>query len=340
MKQTLPTSVVPADMQRIREQMQDYITDAAALPISFICGGERIKGLPARFSPRVKEERKGDVIERTFTGKDETGLEITVVTTEYTDFPVAEIVAYFRGGAQNTPVLRDILAFDGKFRGRRPVLYHNTGDYYSSNGYETRSELMEPNFQTHMNFAPTGGRACDEAFPYFKLQCEGFGLNIAVGWPAQWKANFRSIQGGVAMQAGQEITHLYIRPGETIRTPRITIMAYEGDYARGINLWRRWYFKHILPRPNGKPIPKIMHASYNGGGPEFTESTEQNQLEYIQKYVDSGLPYNCWWIDAGWYDCTLPDGTKFWPLTGNWYADKKRYPIACGPSPTSCTSTA
>lgn len=58
MKQTLPTSVVPADMQRIREQMQDYITDAAALPISFICGGERIKGLPARFSPRVKEERK------------------------------------------------------------------------------------------------------------------------------------------------------------------------------------------------------------------------------------------------------------------------------------------
>ena len=36
MKQTLPTSVVPADMQRIREQMQDYITDAAALPISFI----------------------------------------------------------------------------------------------------------------------------------------------------------------------------------------------------------------------------------------------------------------------------------------------------------------
>lgn len=331
MKQTLPTSVVPADMQRIREQMQDYITDAAALPISFICGGERIKGLPARFSPRVKEERKGDVIERTFTGKDETGLEITVVTTEYTDFPVAEIVAYFRGGAQNTPVLRDILAFDGKFRGRRPVLYHNTGDYYSSNGYETRSELMEPNFQTHMNFAPTGGRACDEAFPYFKLQCEGFGLNIAVGWPAQWKANFRSIQGGVAMQAGQEITHLYIRPGETIRTPRITIMAYEGDYARGINLWRRWYFKHILPRPNGKPIPKIMHASYNGGGPEFTESTEQNQLEYIQKYVDSGLPYNCWWIDAGWYDCTLPDGTKFWPLTGNWYADKKRYPIGLRP---------
>lgn len=87
--------------------------------------------------------------------------------------------------------------------------------------------------------------------------------------------------------------------------------------------------------------PSQNHARrYNGGGPEFTESTEQNQLEYIQKYVDSGLPYNCWWIDAGWYDCTLPDGTKFWPLTGNWYADKKRYPIACGPSPTSCTSTA
>ena len=119
MKQTLPTSVVPADMQRIREQMQDYITDAAALPISFICGGERIKGLPARFSPRVKEERKGDVIERTFTGKDETGLEITVVTTEYTDFPVAEIVAYFRGGARYSRLRREI-----QRQTARPVSQH------------------------------------------------------------------------------------------------------------------------------------------------------------------------------------------------------------------------
>ena len=75
----------------------------------------------------------------------------------------------------------------------------------------------------------------------------------------------------------------------------------------------------------------MMHASYNGGGPEFTESTEENQLEYIQKYIDTGMPYDCWWIDAGWYDCTLPDGSKFWPLTGNWYADQKRYPIGLRP---------
>ena len=71
MNQTLPTSVVPADMQRIRDLMQGYITDAAALPISFVYGGERIKGLPARFAPTVKEEKKDGVIERTFTGTDE-----------------------------------------------------------------------------------------------------------------------------------------------------------------------------------------------------------------------------------------------------------------------------
>ncbi len=256
MNQTLPTSVVPADMQRIRDLMQGYITDAAALPISFVYGGERIKGLPARFAPTVKEEKKDGVIERTFTGTDETGLEITVVTTEYTDFPVAEIVAYFRSSTRTPPFCATSSRSTGDLTGNGPCFYHNTGDYFSSNGYETRSELMEPNFQTHMNFAPTGGRACDEAFPYFKIQYEGFGLNIAVGWPAQWKANFRSLEGGVALQAGQEITHLYIKPGETIRTPRITVMAYEGDYARESICGGAGISSTSCPGPTAGPSPK------------------------------------------------------------------------------------
>lgn len=59
MNQTLPTSVVPADMQRIRDLMQGYITDAAALPISFVYGGERIKGLARALCAHGKRGEKG-----------------------------------------------------------------------------------------------------------------------------------------------------------------------------------------------------------------------------------------------------------------------------------------
>ena len=41
--------------------------------------------------------------------------------------------------------------------------------------------------------APNGGRPCDGAFPYFRVQFEGGGLTLAVGWPAQWSATFRGV---------------------------------------------------------------------------------------------------------------------------------------------------
>ena len=87
----------------------------------------------------------------------------------------------------------------------------------------------------------------------------GGGLILAVGWPGQWAASFaRDAASGLQVTAGQELTHLYLKPGEEIRTPLMALLFWKGtDPVRAQNLWRRWMLAHNVPRPGGKPLRPI-----------------------------------------------------------------------------------
>ena len=58
--------------------------------------------------------------------------------------------------------------------------------------------------------APSGGRPSNStAFPFFNLQYGDQGVIVAVGWSGQWEARFQRVgQNAIAMQAGQQLTHL------------------------------------------------------------------------------------------------------------------------------------
>ena len=317
-------------MNRIAPYIEKFASPEN-LPISFYVNDRKVYGIPERFNPTVSEEKTGNITNITYVGNcPNCGLEIKSVVTKYDDFPVYEIVTYFTNKSdKNSPQLRQIQGFDGQFNGSEPYLYTNSGDYFSAHGYEVKEEYYVNQMWTRIT--PQTGRPCDQAFPYFKIQFEGHGLNIAIGWPAQWAADFSANLSGVALKAGQDITDLYLEPGEMIRTPKVTIMACEGNVNKGTNMWREWYFKYILPRIDGEPLKPMLCTSYNGGGEEFTKADEKNQIEYIRKNVETGLPYEAWWIDAGWYDCKFPNGEDHWYLTGNWYADKDRFPNGLKP---------
>ena len=153
---------------------------------------------------------------------------------------MCEIRASFTAaGDRNTAVIHDIRSFDGAFYGEIPVLFSNSGDVCSENGYARKEQLYTHEIWT--DITPQCGRPCEQAFPYYKVQFKDSGLNLAVGWPGQWLAHFGTLTDGIRFWAGQQTTNLYIKPGETIIAPRITVMAYDGDYDRGTNLWRRWY---------------------------------------------------------------------------------------------------
>ena len=179
-----------------------------------------------------------------------------------------------------------------------------------------------------LRFAPQGGRPCDRAFPYYRLMFQGCGLSLAIGWPGQWSASFQAATGGVRVRAGQEKTHLRLMAGETVRTPRITLVSWAGEERRAANLWRRFYRDHLLPRPNGRPLGPRLVGHGTDDAEEFTAATEENQVRYIEKWTNHGIPIDVWWIDAGWYPCyNAKDQQRRWWETGTWVPDPAAFPM-------------
>jgi alpha-galactosidase len=319
-------------MARGRSWCGHFIAAPEQLPISFHYDGQKVSGIPAAWSPVATTRRiDANILETVFEAHDATtGLQVRAECLAYLDYPVVEWTVWLTNrGDTPTPIISDLRAIDAAFSGTSPVLWHCNGDFYSEEGY-TPTETPLPAGET-LTFAPRGGRPCDGAFPYFRVAFAGCGLTIAVGWPGQWSASFTGVADGVSLVAGQEQTHFRLLPGETIRTPRITIMSWIGDETRAINLWRRWYLDHVLPRPDGRPLQPLLTAAATDEGEEFTAATEDNQIRYQDMWKDAGFAYDLWWIDAGWYPCYDKDHTRRWPLTGTWEPDAERFPRGLGP---------
>ncbi len=251
------------------------------------------------------------------------GLEIRCEVVNYTSFPVVEWTVHIRNtGEGNTPLLEQIQALDVEIERENNgefVLHHNRGDYCSPDSYQPFEQTLWHN--TSLRFAPLGGRPTNSAFPYYNLGLPGGGLILAIGWPGQWAATFARDAGrGLKIQAGQELTHLYLKPGEEIRTPLMALLFWEGaDRARAQNLWRRWMLMHNLPRQEGQP-PAPMYTFCSGGFFPNLKCSEAGERMFIDTLHREGIQFDYWWMDAGWYPCDN------WPQVGTWEPDPERFP--------------
>jgi alpha-galactosidase len=321
--------ITKADMEFISRLIPYTIPDE--IPLTFHYSNKVIKGIPAEFNPKVyRRFLDSNVVQTVIVGEDTEGLELRAEYIEYRDFPVTEWVAYITNNSQkNTPVLSRIKIMDSELCGTNPVLIYSNGDTCRYDGYEVFTHKITEK----ITLSPTDGTPCNGAFPYMRLIFDEYSINIAIGWPAQWEVSVAPSENGVIYTAGQQRTNMYLKPGETIRTPGINLMAYTGGEDRGRNIWRRWYFKHILPKENGNPIPPklCLHTYMIDGKPEFTGITEENQMIAIDTYLSKGLKPDIWWIDAGWYPCNYD-----WPQTGTWVHDKERLPNGLGPIGQKC----
>ena len=254
-----------------------------------------------------------------------TGLVVRCVAVEYRDFPAVEWTLYFKNtGDKNTPILSAIQALDCLFRRSNEgefVLHGHNGDNCVPESYQPFDVTLGPN--AVKRFAPVGGRPTNVAFPYYNMQMPGGGLMLAIGWPGQWASAFARDAGrGLRITAGQELTRLYLKPGEEIRTPLIVLFFWRGDDAlRAQNLWRRWMLAHNLPRPGGKPLQPI-YPFCGGGFFEGLKVSEAGEKQFIDALSRERVPFDYWWMDAGWYPCD-PIG---WPKVGTWEVDAKRFP--------------
>ena len=317
-----------ADMQWIRSAFYDRLNDPTKLPISYELDGKKYVGIPAEFHPtRQRRLIDANIVERTYTGVvPGTGLTLRVECFEYKDYPMFEWTAFFtNNGEGNSPVISNfngcdaVLPVDGEV-----TLYHNNGDFCSAEGLETTARVM-PLGDTFGQF-PVGGRSCDHAWPYYRVLTGNYGYNLVIGWPGHWLSHFETTEEGLLFRAGLKYCNFYLKPGETARSPRISAMGFEGGYDRGVNLWRRYYYAHMLPRTEGHSLEPYTCCGYNGGGDEFTKATTENQVAAIKEYIKRGVKPGIWWIDAGWYPCTDPDGVARWVRLGKWWPEEDRFP--------------
>ena len=314
----------------LRDQRGDAVVApiqrTSALPISFVYGGRSSDELLAEW-PRKTDSRKLDSArtEHSMAWTDaRTGLEVRCVAVEYSDFPAAEWTVYFKStGQANTPILENVQGLDAKFERSADgefVLHGNKGDWCAPQSYEPYEITLGP--RSNNRFGPDGGRPTNgpKGWPYFSLEMPGGSMIFAIGWPGQWACSFtRDGERGLRVVAGQQTTHLLLKPGEEIRTPLMAALFWQGtDRVRAQNLWRRWLMAHNVPRLNGQPPPPMMQMQCYR---TFEKGGEKDLFDTVREFNQANIKVELCWRDAGWYPCK-----GSWPNTGTWEIDPERYP--------------
>jgi alpha-galactosidase len=298
----------------------------SALPFSFTYGGKSSAELLTTWrrqrAVRQLDENRTEY-DTTFQDPD-SGLVVRWTGVEYHDFPVVEWTLYFENtGSADTPILENIRAVDTWFQrntGDEFVLHHFRGSPAMADDFEPFELTLTPKIEKHI--ATSGGRPTDHALCYFNIDQMDKGVIVGLGWPGQWAADFSRDDGrGVRVQAGQELTHFKLLPGEKVRSPMTALLFWTGDWVRGQNVWRKWMLAHNLPRPGGKPLAAKLAASSAPWYMEMSRADEASQKLFLDRYHQENININYWWMDAGWY---VSNGT--WPNTGTWEIDPKRFP--------------
>ena len=305
-----------------------YSTDP---PFSFRYAGrassELLRTWPAKRATRRADEHRTEYV-TTYTDP-ETSLEVRAVAIAYDDFPTVEWTVYLRnGGAAATPIVEDLQAIDTRLertQEREFVLHYAKGSPNSPTDYEPLESVLGP--KESKQIASTGGRPTDGHLCYFNVDRGGQSAIVALGWPGQWSAEFTRDDGnGLRVRAGQELTHFRLLAGEEVRTPLVALQFAAGDWIAAQNVWRRWMVAHNLPRPGGKLPPPQVASGSNRYTIEMQDANEENQLRFLKRDLDSRLPIDYWWMDAGWY----PFQTGWWN-TGTWEPDPRRFPRGLAP---------
>ena len=279
-------------------------------------GGPLLRGWTRAISERALDDQRA---RRSVTYRDPaTGLEVELESVSFKDFPAVEWVVNFKNTSQtNSPMLESIQAFDSAIplvSSATPVLHWAKGAVASFDDFEPLETVLKAGEKLHLQ--PGGGRSSSQVLPFFNFEGANAGVVAAIGWSGEWAADFAcGARGQVTMKAGLARTHLVLHPGESIRTPRMVLLFYQGDRWRGQNLLRQFVLAHHRPQPSGKPLVAPITCGNWGG------TRAEIHLDNIAQIIKHDLPLDYYWIDAEWF------GKGGWPdNVGNWQVKKQLYP--------------
>lgn len=316
-------TVTPEELQESDQWVQQNLLGSTQ-PFSFTYNGRSSSALLSTWSKTMTTTQlDAQRTQRDITWTDPTTkLQVQCSSVQYANYPVVEWTTYFRNtGTSNTPLLKDIQGLNSSWTssGSTPfVLKGMLGDTTSVTSYQPYSTTLASNTTT--SYASVNGLPTHSNAPYYNIATPNGGVMMGVGWPGQWATSFtRNSTNGLQITAGQQTTSLYLKPGEQVRSPMVSLCTYQGsDTVRAQNIWRRWMLNYSLPGATGQPMPTIT-ASTCDTRTYHTDAT--NEIADSGTFIQHGAQSDYWWIDAGWYPC---DGS--WWNTGTWEPDTTRYP--------------
>jgi len=252
----------------------------------------------------------------------QTALAARCLVTVYKEYPAVEWTVYLKnGGDAETPLIGSFYGIDVGFdkdKGQKTqfIINTNRGDNGSANSYRpVKINLSEMgNYKT----PPVSGLPSAKIIsvvPYFNITWGGQGAIASVGWPGNWFAEFSCAGDSMRMFGGQEGLRTKLRPGEEIRSCQSFLMFFEEDGFKTQNMWRRFMFDCIVPKPGGERH-RPMSSRCMG-----LQQSEKTEIDAIDEYYGHGFKHDIWWMDAGWYPC---DG--LWYRVGELEYDKTRFP--------------
>jgi alpha-galactosidase len=339
------------------------------VPFSFVYDGKPSSELlPQWEQKRQTQTLPGNRERRVLTYRDpHTGLEIIDEITLYKSLQAVDWVLRLRNaGTVDTPLLENLRALDLGFdaSGSGDILLHQASGSVASHLAEdflpVEDKVAPGGDFTMVHYEMKGGEHVGGQLPYFDLQWQDGGVIGAVGWSGQWEVHIsRGSARGLTLQAGQQGVHLKLHPGESIRTPCILLVQWDGrDRVVGHNLLRRLLVAYYVPRIKGQvalppvaattayvhifdgivektgknpldvlPTLRQEDLSPDHGFPSPDDAlnavNEQNQLDYIHKMPPVGM--EAYWMDAGWFIGEWPYGV------GNWDPDPAKFPHGLKP---------
>ena len=337
-----------------------------AEPFSFVYGGNRSQDiLPSWKRTEAVNPLSGGRSLRTVTYTDKaSGLAVTLETTSFPNRNAVEWLLRMQNtGRRDTPLIEQIRPMNLRVASAstEPVTLHyvlgsafrqvSSGDQEEglAGDFAPRDESFSPGRQTQFShYVFEKGQHRESYLPFFNLQWQGGGVVGAIGWTGQWMVQAARSDKEITLAAGQETTHFRLHPGESIRTPRVLLIEWQGsDWLNGQNELRRLLGAYYLPKIHGNvAMPPVAHtgayvlifddiAKKTGrnpltilpalkqvdlggkGGRGFADPgaalnyvTEQNQLQLIRGMPDIGV--EAYWLDAGWFVGGWPGGRGSW----------------------------
>ncbi|MDO5572240.1 MAG: alpha-galactosidase [Bacteroidales bacterium] len=257
----------------------------------------------------------------------------------FKDYEAIEWTLHFTNlSKENSANIKDIntsdIFFDSKSKDKFSIFTAN-GSNASRHDFEPIDINVEKD--SLYNFSPANGRSSDTSgFPFFNIMSSsGYGVMASIGWSGTWVADFKETQNGkLHFLSGMKYVDLFLYPGESIRTPLVSLLFWKGeDRMDGQNIFRQFILAHHTRKINGSNPPAPFCAGFEWGDPapcnEYSCLTEDMAIAIAKRYKQFDIMPDVFWLDAGWHTgAGGPDftGKNWYNTVGDWSIDKNRFP--------------